>query len=101
MHKRFPRPPKTKDPEAGPTEGTEPSITVDIEMAVVDGSHVPSPASSPPVAEKQAARRRTGKERERSDASGVRDPRKTTQRRAGVSSSTSLMEASAADASPY
>ena len=103
MHKRFPRPPKTKDPDAVPAEGTEPSKPGDVQMAAVDGSRVSSPVSSPsPTEEKQAARRRTGKERERSDAGGVRDPRKATQRRAGASSSiSSLMEASAAGASPH
>ena len=101
MHKRFPRPPKTKDPEVGLTEGTESRAGVNTDVAAVDRSRVSSPVSSPHAAETQVTNRRTGKERERSDASGVRDPRKTTQRRAGASSSTCLMEASAAGASPH
>lgn len=100
MHKRFPRPPKSKESETGLTEGTEPSTMVCVEMAALDQSRMPSPTSSPPAVEKQATRRRTGKERERSDASGVRDPRRAAQRKAGASSAF-LLEASATGASPY
>lgn len=101
MHKRFPRPPKSKDSDAGFLEGTEPSTTVGVEMAATDEPRVHSPSSSSSAVEKQAVRRRTGKERERSDTSAVRDPWKAAQRKAGASSSTFLMEASAAGVPPH
>ncbi|KAH9835012.1 uncharacterized protein C8Q71DRAFT_136792 [Rhodofomes roseus] len=96
MHKRFPRANKAKEQTEG-AEGdaasSESGMDADVQMGEVDAPLLPSPPARLPTAD---VRRRSGKDRQRSNTVGVaRDQRKAAQRKAG----TSLMEASAAGTS--